>query len=183
MSLHEPSTPFAILLISFGRTLLSAGHRVRLATHEKFRSYVRKYGLEFFPLASNPDELMSFVVKNGGLLPSVSSIIEGDVKKKRRDIAAILASTWHACVDNDDETAAPFTAQVIIANPPSFGHIHCAQKLQIPLHMMFTMPWSATNAFPHPFCKVDYSKASREKLNLMSYSLMDTLVSRSFVPV
>ena len=26
----------------------------------------------------------------------------------------------------------------IIANPPSYGHLHCAEKLGIPLHMMFT---------------------------------------------
>ena len=34
--------------------------------------------------------------------------------------------------------------QAIISNPPCYGHIHCAEKLQVPLHMMFTMPWSAT---------------------------------------
>jgi hypothetical protein len=32
----------------------------------------------------------------------------------------------------------PFVADAIIANPPSFGHIHCAEKLGIPIHMMFT---------------------------------------------
>lgn len=32
----------------------------------------------------------------------------------------------------------PFVADAIIANPPSFAHIHCAEKLGIPLHMMFT---------------------------------------------
>jgi len=119
---------------------------------------------------------MSFMVKNGGIVPSMSSIIAGDLKRKRRDISNILVSTWLACTANDDETSAPFTAEVIIANPPSFGHVHCAQKLQIPLHMMFTMPWSATTVFPHAFCKVDYSKIPKEKLNLFSYSVMDALV-------
>ena len=32
----------------------------------------------------------------------------------------------------------PFVADAIIANPPSFAHVHCAEKLGIPLHMMFT---------------------------------------------
>jgi sterol 3beta-glucosyltransferase len=32
----------------------------------------------------------------------------------------------------------PFVADAIIANPPSFAHIHCAEKLRIPLHIMFT---------------------------------------------
>jgi hypothetical protein len=46
--------------------------------------------------------------------------------------------------------------------------------------MMFTMPWSATTVFPHAFCKVDYSKIPKEKLNLFSYSVMDALVCFSF---
>lgn len=169
-----------LLISSFGKTLRKAGHRVRLATHERFRSAVRKHGIEFYPIASNPDDLMSFMVKNGGVFPSFSSILEGDLKKKRQDVAAILQSTWKACIEPDDETGAPFLAEAIIANPPSFGHIHCAQRLQIPLHIMFTMPWSPTTAFPHAFCKVDYSKTPRAKLNLLSYSLIEGFVSKIF---
>ncbi|CAF2538027.1 unnamed protein product [Rotaria sp. Silwood2] len=161
--------------IAFSQALHAAGHHVRLATHEKFRKYVREHDLEFFPLAANPDDLMSFMVKNGDVVPSMSSIIEGDLRKHRRNISNILVSTWHACTENDDETSAPFTAEVIIANPPSFGHVHCTQKLQIPLHIMFTMPWSTTTVFPHPFCRIDYSKLPKEKFNLLSYSAMDIL--------
>jgi len=120
---------------------------------------------------------MSFMVKNAGIIPSVSSIIAGDVAKNRRILADILASTWLACIANDDETLLPFTAEAIIANPPSFGHIHCAEKLQIPLHIMFTMPWSPTTAFPHPLCNIDSSKGSQEKLNLYSYHVVNILVS------
>lgn len=156
----------------------TAGHRVRLATHERFRSSVRQQGLEFYPIASNPDDLMTFMVKNGGVFPTISSILEGDLKKKRRDISAILQSTWKACIEPDDETGAPFLAEVIIANPPSFGHIHCAQKLQIPLHIIFTMPWSPTTAFPHPLCKVDYNRAPIDRINMLSYDLVEVLVSK-----
>ena len=41
-------------------------------------------------------------------------------------------------------------AEAIIANPVCYGHIHCAEKLQVPLHLFFTMPWTPTAAFPHP---------------------------------
>jgi hypothetical protein len=37
-----------------------------------------------------------------------------------------------------DSLKKPFVADAIIANPPSFGHVHCAEKLGIPLHIMFT---------------------------------------------
>ncbi len=120
---------------------------------------------------------MSFMVKNAGIIPSISSIVAGDIAKNRRTIADILASTWLACTANDDETSLPFTAEAIIANPPSFGHIHCAEKLQIPLHIMFTMPWSPTTAFPHPLCNIDSSKGPSEKINLYSYHVLNMLVS------
>jgi sterol 3beta-glucosyltransferase len=161
---------------SLGQELRAAGHRVRLATHNTFRKFVRGNGLEFFPLAGDPADLMSFMVKNSGIIPSVSSIAAGDLTKNRHVLTEILASTWRACTLEDDETGEPFTAEAIIANPPSFGHIHCAQKLQIPLHIMFTMPWSPTTAFPHPLVNVDYSKASIEKVNMLSYSAIEMFV-------
>ena len=38
----------------------------------------------------------------------------------------------------------PFIADAIIANPPSFAHFHCAERLGIPLHLVFTFPYSPT---------------------------------------
>ncbi len=162
---------------SLGQALLAAGHRVRLATHETFRSFVRDNGLEFFPLAGDPADLMSFMVKNAGIIPSIGSIVAGDVSKRLHNLADILESTWLACITNDDETLLPFTAEAIIANPPSYGHIHCAEKLQIPLHIMFTMPWTPTTAFPHPLCNMDTSKGSIGKINFYSYHIVGMLVS------
>ncbi|CAM4793077.1 unnamed protein product [Rotaria magnacalcarata] len=161
--------------IALGQALRVIGHRVRLATHETFRSFVRGNGLEFYPLAGDPADLMSFMVKNAGIIPSLSSIIEGDVGKRRRSVADILDSTWKACIADDDETNAPFTAEAIIANPPSFGHIHCAEKLEIPLHIMFTMPWSPTAAFPHPLANIESSIGPKNKINLYSYDVIEML--------
>ncbi|CAF4184998.1 unnamed protein product, partial [Rotaria sordida] len=53
--------------IALAKALLSHGHRVRLATHEVFRTFVRENGIEFYPLAGNPADLMSFMVKNAGI--------------------------------------------------------------------------------------------------------------------
>jgi hypothetical protein len=120
---------------------------------------------------------MEFMVKNSGIVPSISSIAAGDIIKSRDILTEILASTWCACTVEDDETGQAFTAEAIIANPPSFGHIHCAQKLKIPLHIMFTMPWSPTTAFPHPLVRVDYTKAAIEKVNMLSYTAIEMFVS------
>lgn len=165
------------MYFSYGKALKAVGHRVRLATHEKFRKFVREHGLEFYPLASDPAEIMSFMVENSGILPSLSSVLTGQIFKRRLIFLDIMKSTWLACTNDDDETGAPFRADAIIANPISYGHVHCAQKLGVPLHMVFTMPYSPTSAFPHPLGNVDYSKPARERLNKFSYTLVETLVS------
>ena len=90
--------------IALSKQLQKDGHRVRIATHETFRKWVRGHNVEFFPLGGDPAELMAFMVENGGLIPSVSSIARGDVAKKRKAIAEILDTTWKSCVEPDDET-------------------------------------------------------------------------------
>jgi hypothetical protein len=119
--------------VALGKELQSYGHRVRLATHETFRSFVTDHALEFYPLAGNPEELMAFMVKNPGLIPKLETIREGEIQAKREMIEKIIESTWKACTEPDD-FGRPFETQAIISNPPTFGHIHCAELLSIPLH-------------------------------------------------
>lgn len=69
----------------------------------------------------------------------------------------------------------PFIADAIIANPPSFAHVHIAEKLGIPLHIMFTMPWSPTQSFPHPLANIQSSNADINMTNFMSYALVEMM--------
>jgi hypothetical protein len=105
------------------------------------------------------------MVKNPGLMPGMDSLRSGDVSKRRKGMWEILLGGWQACAEpplitifgteayrilgiepgdgtpegvGDPAGNKPFIADAIIANPPSFGHVHCAEKLGIPLHLMFT---------------------------------------------
>ena len=129
-------------------------HRIRICTHPVFKSFVEENGLEFFSIGGDPATLMAYMVKNPGLMPGMESLRAGDVGKRRADIAEILQGCWRGCIESGDgmggesnPTGVPkvvdpvdrlFVADAIIANPPSYAHIHCAEKLGIPLHMMFT---------------------------------------------
>ena len=150
--------------VALGQTLKNYGHRVRLATHPTFKTFVEENGLEFFSIGGDPAELMAFMVKNPGLMPGFETLRSGDVGKRRKGIYEILNGCWRSCIEpgdgmNDaprddssdgsastdgsiptlvDDNARPFIADVIIANPPSFAHIHIAEKLGIPMHIMFT---------------------------------------------
>ncbi|OAG39328.1 hypothetical protein AYO21_06532 [Fonsecaea monophora] len=160
--------------VALGQELQRHGHRVRLATHSAFRKFVETAGLEFYSIGGDPAELMAYMVKNPGLLPRMKALREGDVKKNRQMIREILDGCWASCILPSDG-GEPFVANAIIANPPSFAHIHCAQALGVPLHIMFTMPWSPTRAFPHPLANIRNSSTDPRLANYISYGMVQLL--------
>jgi hypothetical protein len=120
--------------LKLGKNLKEFGHRVRIATHPAFKDFVQKdSGLEFFSVGGDPAELMAFMVKNPGMIPSMNTIIQGEVGRRRDQMAEMFEGFWRACINaTDDEkddanlkmmgAKAPFIADAIIANPPSFAH-------------------------------------------------------------
>ncbi|KAL2644152.1 hypothetical protein R1flu_011739 [Riccia fluitans] len=155
--------------VAIGKHLQGYGHRVRLATHSNFREFVMTAGLEFYPLGGDPKVLAGYMVKNKGFLPSVPS----EVTVQRKQIKQIIHSLLPACTAADPEAVSglPFRAQAIIANPPAYGHVHVAEYLQVPLHIFFTMPWTATSEFPHPLSRVKSPAGYR-----LSYQVVDALI-------
>jgi hypothetical protein len=153
-------------------------HRVRIATHPAFRQFIRDDcpdGVEFFSVGGDPSELMSFMVKNPGMIPTLDSVKAGDVGRRRKAMAGMFRGFWAACVDSGDKDGEgePFVADVIIANPPSFAHVHCAEALGIPVHLMFTFPYTPTQAFPHPLASVKRSNVDPGYTNWISYPLVE----------
>ncbi|KAI5203536.1 glycosyltransferase family 1 protein [Aureobasidium subglaciale EXF-2481] len=175
--------------LQIARILKRYGHRVRIATHPAFKDFIEKdVGLEFFSIGGDPSELMAFMVKNPGLIPSLETVRQGEIARRRKGMAEIFEGLWRACVNaTDDEhdkanmkmlgNKAPFVADAIIANPPSFAHVHIAERLGIPLHIMFTFPYSPTQSFPHPLANISPQKSntSVEYVNFMSYPLVEMM--------
>lgn len=163
------------------------GHRVRIATHPAFKKFVEQdSGLEFFSVGGDPAELMAFMVKNPGLVPSVSTVRAGEIGRRREAMVEMFQGFWRACINaTDDEKDIenvkmmgdkhPFVADAIIANPPSFAHVHCAERLGIPLHLMFTFPYSPTQQFPHPLANIKSTNVDTNYVNFMSYPLVEMM--------
>lgn len=181
--------------IALGQTLQKPpySHRVRLCTHPVFKDFVEENGLEFFSIGGDPAALMAYMVKNPGVLPSMKSFKAGDIGHRKAELAEMLEGAWRACTQGGDGMTTidltlddgepdilmrlppPFVADAIIANPPTYAHIHIAEKLAVPLHLMFTMPWSPTGAFPHPLANLDASKVDARIANQFSYTRMEYL--------
>nr|POF01331.1 sterol 3-beta-glucosyltransferase ugt80a2 [Quercus suber] len=175
--------------LKVGKILKEYGHRVRIASHPTFRDFVEKdVGLEFFSVGGDPSELMAFMVKNPGLVPGLKTIREGEIQRRRTAMGIMFDGFWRACVNSSDDEhdqanlrmladRQPFVADAIIANPPSMAHVHIAEKLGVPLHMMFTFPYSPTQQFPHPLANIKPGKSNVDAnyVNFMSYSLVEMM--------
>ncbi|CAE6422713.1 unnamed protein product [Rhizoctonia solani] len=164
--------------LALGQKLQSYGHTVRLSTHETFRKLVKDAGLRFFNIGGDPHELMSYMVRNPGLIPGFDSIIQGDIGKKQAMVAEMLDRCYLSCYEADEGSPDErgFVADAIISNPPTFAHIHCAEAFGIPLLLSFTMPWCATASFPHPLVNISQSGSHEPNaVNYYSYTLVDML--------
>lgn len=116
---------------------------------------------------------MAYMVKNPGLMPSMQSLRAGDVVRKRKMVAEMLDGCWKSCIEPDPITGVPFVADSIIANPPSFAHLHCAEALGIPVHIVFTMPWTGTINFAHPLANVKGGNGDPRTTNYLTYALVE----------
>ncbi|KDN42537.1 hypothetical protein RSAG8_06680, partial [Rhizoctonia solani AG-8 WAC10335] len=164
--------------LALGQKLQKYGHTVRLSTHETFRKLVKDAGLLFFNIGGDPHELMSYMVRNPGLIPGFGSVMNGDIGKKQAMVAEMLDRCYLSCYKADEGTPGErgFVADAIISNPPTFAHIHCAEALGIPLLLSFTMPWCATASFPHPLVNIKQSGPHEQTaVNYYSYTLVDML--------
>ncbi|KAF7928034.1 uncharacterized protein EAE97_009832 [Botrytis byssoidea] len=173
--------------LKLGKNLKEYGHRVRIATHPAFRDFVQNdSGLEFFSVGGDPAELMAFMVKNPGMIPTMDTLKKGEVGRRREQMAEMFEGFWRACINATDEEKdvtnlkmmgdrAPFVADAIIANPPCFAHIHCAERLGVPLHLMFTFPYTPTQAFPHPLANIKKTNVDPGYTNFMSYPLVEMM--------
>lgn len=180
--------------IALGKELQAApyNHRVRIGTHGVFRDFVGENGLEFFSIGGDPERLMAYMVKNPGILPSIESVKAGDIGARKAELEEMLIGAWKACTEARDQYQArhpegrhypAFVADAIISNPPTYASLHIAERLAIPLHYMFTMPWSPTTAFPHPLAQMDSSRTDAGVRNYLSYTQIELLTWTGLIDI
>lgn len=53
-----------------------------------------------FVVGGDPSELMAFMVKNPGLIPSMETVKAGEIGKRRDSMYQMFQGFWRACVSS-----------------------------------------------------------------------------------
>ncbi|MBL8045001.1 MAG: glycosyltransferase family 1 protein [Anaerolineales bacterium] len=120
--------------------LQSAGHTVRVITHENYERLVRAYGLEFWPVYGDVQAVAES--------PEIQALLEkGDflaINARTAKLAEQASLSWAK-----DSLAACRDAQLLVAGVGGlFLALALAEKLNLPLMQAYVFPFTPTRTFP-----------------------------------
>ncbi|OHF00856.1 hypothetical protein CORC01_03930, partial [Colletotrichum orchidophilum] len=69
-----------------------------IALGKELQTCCHRSDLEFYPHGGDPSELMAYMVKNPGLIPSLKSLKGGDIQMKRKMVKEMLDGCWSSCI-------------------------------------------------------------------------------------
>ncbi|WIA34522.1 hypothetical protein OEZ86_012845 [Tetradesmus obliquus] len=151
---------------ALGVALAGLGAHVCVAADAMFGGFVQQQRLAYRQLAGDARGMMALTVKWGGMLPTELS----GMSWLRSQIAAVMDSVAAA--------AEGWQPDIILANQLAYGQVHVAEKLQVPLHILLTIPWMPTTAIAHPWARAwganitEYINAAAEALLRPGFTLL-----------
>lgn len=113
------------------------GHRIRVATHPDYQAQVEGCKLEYFSLGGR--------CKHGGhgggcdafgAQEWIKSRGPAERERWKESVYAMLEDSWRACVAPFTSDGKPFIADAVVACHKEFAHLHCAEKLGVPVHVL-----------------------------------------------
>jgi len=72
--------------IALAKGLMADGHKVKIATHSEFESWIRSHGIEFAPVSGDPGELMRICIQYGMFTVSFLKEAHGKVRLGARSL-------------------------------------------------------------------------------------------------
>ncbi|KAI9000395.1 hypothetical protein DFJ74DRAFT_697632 [Hyaloraphidium curvatum] len=143
--------------ISLSKTLMKRGYKVRIATFAEYKAWVEGHGIEFRTVAGDPTAIMSLCVDNG--MFTMKFVKEG---LQQLDWIKNLFETAYEATEGTD---------LILLTQSAMIGANLAEARAVPCMHVFTMPWSATKEFPHPFMVPEKDKGP--SYNLSSWKLIE----------
>ncbi|MBA3470565.1 MAG: glycosyltransferase family 1 protein [Herpetosiphonaceae bacterium] len=127
--------------VALGTGLQAAGHTVRLAAPALFKDMVIEHGLEFFPLAGDPRQMIANETTN-------TRLETRNPLQAMRHITQLFAPLIEPMLDDGLKACAG--ADAIIYGPFVWAGAHIAEALDVPCMLAVLCPLYPTSAFPNP---------------------------------
>lgn len=126
--------------VALGKGLHEAGHAVRLITHVNYETFVRSYGLGFWPMQGDVQELMQ--------TPEMRELTERGnfiaITRRTAQLAQEVVLEW-----TKDGLAACAGMDLLVAGVGGLNvAIALAEKTGLPLLQAYVFPFTPTRAFP-----------------------------------
>ena len=157
--------------LALGKGLVTAGHFVRLITHENFEKLVTSHGLEFCPAKGNVQEVMES--------PELRKLLERGnflaINKYTSKIVKDISIDWAR-----DGLIACEGMELLIAGVGGlYLAISLAEKLRIPFLQAYIFPFTPTKAFPAILLPQSISKLGGT-VNRLSHHLFRQIMWQGF---
>jgi len=162
--------------VALGKGLKTAGHQVKLATHEGFREMVQEYGMEYAQVAQ-PSTVLSSSDLWGRWQRSGDDFLRYIYyffrvsRNARAVIEAMMNDFWLACQGAD----------LVVSSTSGFGGPQIAEYLGIHHCWALFQPMSRTRSFPHFMTPNGWNLGG--PLNYCTYLLAERVYWLLFKPV
>jgi sterol 3beta-glucosyltransferase len=146
--------------------LQAAGHDVRVVTHTLFEKLIRQLGLDFFPLAGNPRDIVENEMGQAWLGSGGNSLLFFQRFSRLAEplIQQVMLDCWNACQD----------LELMVFSPLALcAASSVAEKLGVPYWIGAGQPLTPTVAFPSPFFPAapTWLSFGRKRYNWLTHTL------------
>lgn len=159
--------------IALGLGLQQAGHTVRIVTHQIFESFVKEYGLDFYPLSLDPRQVLlnQALSELGNNTFRINRWMKENFKPALRDI---FRATMTASQD----------AELMLNSGLSFAGWHVAEKLGTPALAAYLWPVTPSRHLPAATGKIPPTwLLFRGAVNYLSTKLSNQLFFNLMLPL
>lgn len=160
--------------IALGKGLQKAGHQVMIATSNRFQAFIEEHGLNYGYMN---DDLLSLIDTDQGkdLLEKTDNLFK--VIWRTLSTLKQFGPMQQSLFDESWQAAKQFKPDVIVFHPKSYGCLHFAEKLSVPVALGLLVPMIVPTAeYPNiGFPKLKLGK----RYNLMTYHLVNRLMKLS----
>ncbi|KAI8454490.1 hypothetical protein BY996DRAFT_6413856 [Phakopsora pachyrhizi] len=122
-------------------------HTCRIASQDKYKTWIEGYGIEFVEKGGDPAELMKICIDKG--LYTLAFIREG-LCKFWVWLDSLLVSSYKTYKGTN----------LLFESPSTMSGIHITEVLDILYFRAFTMPWTQTREYPHVFALPNHNMGS-----------------------